>query len=214
MLSMSAHLHELRIGALIQNPANDSFGKMAHAAVDLAVKSINADASILKHYKLKYSVGDSGCSGVQTVGEFARLVYQGGVNVVIGPSCDEGCLSGGFLATYHNLPMISHSCSTSEMSNTLKYPTFGRVRAYASASIAATAQALARFFKEMGWSRLGILHSNEDTWTAAVSAIKDLLTNMSMEVRFDKDYIEGHAASSADACMMAVKKSGVRSEYS
>ncbi len=206
------HLHELNIGVLIEQPSNESSGMMSHASVDLAVQKVNNDPSILNEYKLKYFIGNSGCNGQQSIGQFAKLVYENKVDAIIGPSCNEGCLSSGFLATYHNLFMMTHKCSTSKLNDKSKYPTFGRVRAFASSSVAATASALGNFFKSMKWSRLGVIHSNEEAWAAVTDALKPLLQNMNIKVIFDKDYIRNHVTSSASACMLAARASPARSK--
>ncbi len=203
--------YELKIGALIENPTNVSSGLIAHAAVDIAISKVNNDPSLLNGHKLKYVVGNSGCNGKQAIGEFARLIHHDKVDAIIGPSCNEGCLTSGYLATYHNLAMISHNCSTSKMSDRAKYPTFGRVRAYASASVAATAEALANFFAEMNWKRIGVIHSNDEAWKAVTDAIRTILERRQIDFVFDKEY--HHLPFSATAAVSDLKDSGARSEF-
>ena len=207
---VNSRLNELRIGALIELKTNITLAKIRQAAIDLAIKNIKNDWG----FPIHYFVGDAGCNGQQSIGEFAKLKYSNHVNAVIGPSCNDGCLTGGHLATYHNMVMVSHSCSSSKMSQKNIYPTFGRVRAYATASPIATTEALVRFFNTMKWQRIGMIHSNEDSWSAAADSIKNDLQKSNISVPFHKDYIPGHSASSADACMLAVKKSSIRSKWS
>ena len=207
---VNARLQELRIGALIELKANLTLAKIRKAAIGLAIKNVEKDWG----FPIYYYFGDSGCSGPKSIGELARLTYSNQVNAVIGPSCNDGCVTAGHLATYYNVIMVSHSCTSSKMSQKDIYPTFGRVRAYATASPISTTQALVRFFNTMGWKRIGMVHSNEDSWSDAADAIKNNLLRSNISIPFHKDYIPGHSASSADACMLAVKSSTLRSKWS
>ena len=206
----NAHIHELNIGALIElNSANSTLVKIRQAAIELAVQNMKKDWG----FPINFFFGNSGCNGQQSIGEFARLKYKHHVNAIIGPSCNDGCVTGGHLATYHNMVMVSHSCSAAQMSNKVKYPTFGRVRAYASASPLSTTKALVKFLNTMNWQRIGIIHSNDESWSAAATTIKNDLENATIAVPFHKDYIRGHSISSAHACMKAVSVSSIRSVY-
>ena len=206
--------HELKIGVLIEK--NSNLTTVLHAAVDLAVEKINNDPLAANHLRLDYQIGSmASCTGQQAIGEFAKLKYTANVDAIIGPSCNEGCLTAGFLATYHSVPMLSHGCSTSTLSDKAKYPTFGRLRAYASASPKITTKALGRFLESMNWKRIGIVHANLDTWSAASTTIKiDLENQYHIHIPFYKDFIEGHRTSSAEANILAIKRSTVRSKYS
>ena len=206
--------HELKIGVLIERSSN--LTKVLHAAVDLAVEKLNNDPLFGNQLHLSYERGSmASCTGQQAIGEFDKLKYTANVDAIIGPSCNEGCLSAGFLATYHSLPMLSHGCSTSTLSDKAKYPTFGRLRAYASASPKISTKALGGFLKSMSWKRIGIVHANLDTWAAASTTIKtDLENQYNIHIPFYKDFIEGHRTSSAEANILAIKKSTVRSKYS
>ena len=204
----NAHLRELRIGALLEIKTNLTMAKIRNATVDLAISNIQNDWS----FPIFYDVGDSGCSGQQSIGELAKLKYSSQVNAIIGPSCDDGCMTSGHLATYHNITMVSHSCFSSKLSQKNIYPTFGRVRAYATASPLATTEALIKFFNTMKWKRIGMIQSTEDSWSAAANTIKNELVNANFSIPFHRDYIAGRATSSADSCMLAVKASSVRSE--
>ena len=207
-----AHLHHLRIGALLDQ-SNKTLAKIVHGAVDLAVRSINEDMAFKNLFALDYVIGESGCTGEKSTGEFARLKYRHQVDAIVGPSCDEGCKAGGFLATYHNVPMLSHSCSTSQMSDKVKYPTFGRLKAYASASPFTTTNALVMFFGNMNWKKIGIIHGNGEKWSSAASAIKYGLQKAKIEIAVSAEYLFGHTASSAHASMQAVKRLDVRSKW-
>ena len=206
--------HELKIGVLIEQ--NSNLTAVLHAAVDLAIEKINKDPLTANHFHLDYEIGRmSSCTGQQAIGEFAKLKYTDNVDAIIGPSCNEGCLSAGFLATYFSVPMLSHGCSTSTLSDKAKYPTFGRLRAYASASPKIATKALGRFLESMNWKRIGIVHANLDTWAAASTTIKiDLENQYHIHIPFYKDFIEGHRTSSAEANILAIKTSTVRSKYS
>ena len=203
------HPHELNIGALLDlNTANATLIKIRHAAVDLAVQNMRKQWD----FPIHYFTGDAGCNGQKSIGESARLIYTNNVSAIIGPSCNEGCVTGGHLATYHNMIMISHNCSSAQMSNKVKYPTFGRTRAYATASPRSTTSALLAFFADMKWQRIGIIHGNDEDLSATAMTVKESLENASISVSFHKDYIRGHFTSSADACIKAVKGSSVRSK--
>eukprot|EP00794_Sanderia_malayensis_P009846 gene9846-10856_t len=208
-VQVKSSLHRLHVGVLIEQPKNRNSGMIEHAAVDLAIKKANNN-NLLEKYKVEYFIGDSGCSGQQSVGQFARLFCNHNVDAIIGPSCNTGCLSSGLLATYHNLATISHKCSTAKLSVKSIYPTFGRVRAFASSSIKATAMALGKFFQSMKWAQIGIIHSSDESWATITDEIKQLLQKVNIKVIFDMAYIKFHVTASADACMKAVLKSPVR----
>ena len=204
----NARLRELRIGVLLEFNNNSRMVDIRNATVKLAISNIESDWN----FPILSYIGDSGCNGQQSIGKLAELKYSYQVDALIGPSCDDGCVTGGQLATYHNMTMVSHSCFSSKMSQKDIYPTFGRVRAYATASPLATTEALIKFFNTMKWKRIGMIHSTEDSWSTAANTIKNELVKANFSIPFHRDYIAGHATSSADACMLAVKASSVRSE--
>ena len=91
-------------------------GRTVAGALELAVQRVNADPSLLPGLTLKYTYGDSGCSGPKAMTALAHLLAAkisgghrfGEVDAVLGPYCSVGCEQTGFVTAGGNHAQISY----------------------------------------------------------------------------------------------------------
>ena len=87
-------------------------GKRIAGAAALAVKTVNADKTLLPERRLEYSWADSGCSGPQGLVAMGKLLGEASsVDAVIGPGCSSACEATSYLSAGQNRAQISYSCT-------------------------------------------------------------------------------------------------------
>ena len=79
-----------------------------------------------------------------------------GLDGIIGAMCSIVCEPTGLLSAAWNIPQVSHSCSSSLLSNKRMYPTFTRLRM----NVLASSKVVHRLLDNFGWSHLSIISSN------------------------------------------------------
>ena len=90
-------------------------GPRIAGAAELAVKTVNADKTLLPGRVLSYSWADSGCTKRQALSVMGRLLGEGDshIDAVIGPGCSPACEVTSHLSSGQNIPQISYSCKSS-----------------------------------------------------------------------------------------------------
>ena len=87
-------------------------------AADLAVKTVNADKSLLPGRVLEYRWADSGCSAEQGLKAMGKLLGgESEISAVIGPGCSAACEVTGYLAAGQRIPQVSWGCTAPSLSN-------------------------------------------------------------------------------------------------
>ena len=81
-------------------------------ALELAVRRVNADSSLLPGLTLKYEYTDSGCRDSMALTALGRQLYRTSrfrqFAAVIGPFCSIGCEQTGLMTSGRNLGQISY----------------------------------------------------------------------------------------------------------
>lgn len=169
-ISSAASHGEIKIGALI--PWNGSWqaGPRMASALLVGFDTVQNKMNLLQDYNLTYSWKDSECNPGATLRALADFqTNEPDIHAYIGPGCSVGCVPGGFLAAYWNIPMISFGCIESTLSDKLKYPTFVRtVGTYHQSG-----HLFLEVMKQFMWKEVAILSSTESLWSQVASFMKN-----------------------------------------
>ncbi|XP_044174474.1 atrial natriuretic peptide receptor 1-like [Acropora millepora] len=184
-LSSSASHDEIKIGALI--PWNGSWeaGQRMASALLVGFDTVQNKMNLLQDYNLTYSWKDSECNAGATLRALTDFqANEPDIHAYIGPGCSVGCVPGGFLAAYWNIPMISYGCIESTLSDKLKYPTFVRtVGTYHQSG-----HMFLEIMKHFKWKEVAILSSTESLWSQVASFMKN---ETSRNSEFKVSYFHG-----------------------
>lgn len=192
-----------------------SAGQRLASAAPIAIDKINADRTILPDYTINYEWKDCGCDKVMSAGgtvEFIKRNYA----AIIGPYCSDGCKPSGLIAGYYNVPMITYSCSTPDLSVKKDYPTTARTFAYARTDEKILIKNTLELMKLFGWKIFTVITEIAEPWSTIG---KDFLKQKSMhpgeiddinDVQYNPEQVAGPSESSftdaADASSRAYRK--------
>lgn len=160
----------ITIGLLLPEDPPWKLGALRSAAY-LAIEWINDQSGLLREDKLKIVYKDSQCSAIRSAGEAAELHYKDDVDVYIGPHCSDSCAPAGLLAAYFKKPMISHSCSATDLSNKDIYPTFARTIFYARSDKENMLKALSNVMDLYKWKLISLIVSKKFAWNSLADYI-------------------------------------------
>jgi len=137
-------------------------GNGIRPAIKYAFDKINRDENLLPALNLTYTIHNSACDSVTAVGIAAELKQSpASVDAYIGPGCSIACLSAGLLAQYWNKPIISYSCSSSDLEDKTKYSTFARVQPFSRTYSQSTPPILLQIMRRYEWQRAAILAKDD-----------------------------------------------------
>ncbi|XP_015762336.1 PREDICTED: guanylate cyclase 32E-like [Acropora digitifera] len=155
-------------------------GKYYAAAITIAVEEINKQQNLLPGSSLSFIWNETNCYDEQkTIRPLMYQMYEARVSAIIGPACN--CGTTARIAAAFNVPMISYMCSSPELSDKKRYPTF--VRTYAqSTKIPEFLYKLLAYFK---WTTVGILYE-EGNWMAARQDIKKYFKQKKIDIRIEE----------------------------
>lgn len=161
-------------------------------AIKAAFDDINRDKDLLPDLNLTYTVHDSACDSVKAVGIAADLMRsETSVDAYIGPGCSIACLSAGLLAQYWNKPIISYSCSSSDLENREKYSTFVRTQPFSRTYSQSTPPILLQIMRTFKWKRAAIL-AEDDTpmsiWAPMAIDLNDYFKENNITVSYFNVY--------------------------
>ena len=193
----NAAVHKLvRVGVLVpitpRRPGGHHVGDGIRAAIKAAFDDINKDKNILPALNLTYTTHDSACNSVKAVGIAADLMQSpASVDAYIGPGCSAACLSAGLLAQYWNKPIISYSCSSSDLEDKEKYSTFARTQPFSRTYSQSTPLLLLQIMRTFQWKRAAIL-AKDDTptniWAPVAIDLNDHFNENNMTVSYFNVY--------------------------
>jgi len=146
-----------------------SGGVQREAAARIAVENINADPTILPSTTLEMIVQDTHTQpsfGLQIMLDFATI----GVSGVIGAASSSVSGVAAMAGSIYDIPQISYSSTSSELSNKEIYPFFSRVVPPDSQQ----GEALARLCAYFGWDRVAALSTTDAIGTQTI----EIFTNM------------------------------------
>jgi len=127
------------------------------SAITIAVDNINKDPNLLPGIRLSFIWNDSECTEEKSIQAFLSQ-WERSVDGFIGFGCN--CHTQARLAAALNLPVVSHLCTSDEVSNKELYPTFART-IFDDNSIAPSVLAILDHFD---WNLVGIISENEEGW--------------------------------------------------
>lgn len=161
-------------------------------AIKAAFDDINRDKNLLPALNLSYTIHDSSCDSVKALGIAADLMRsQPTVDAYIGPGCSIACLSNGLLAHYWNKPIISYSCSSSDLEDRDKYSTFARTQPFSRTYSQRTPSILLQIMRTFKWKRAAIL-AEDDTpasiWTPIAIDLNDHFKKNNITVSYFNVY--------------------------
>jgi hypothetical protein len=144
------------------------------SALPIALDDVENDPHILPNYTFSFITADSGCDPRSSVGHMVTMVRDEHVDAIIGPTCAEACESLSYLASSWNIPVISYSCWSEELSNKRMFDTFARTVSVFSE----LAKVLASVMNEYNWRDVGLMYDTSAGYQeiAADAVIKYLPT--------------------------------------
>ena len=150
------------------------------AAVPLAFDSAISNYSLLNssvNFVFVYTV--SQCNEKLALEVFIKLKQEHNVGVVIGPQCSVECLATALLASQWNIPMISHACSSLELSDSSRFNTF--LRTTSSSSIGG---AVATTVQNFNWTVVALVQAASTPGYLVYDArsIKTACTNYNISI--------------------------------
>ena len=122
------------------------------AAVPLAFDTAKFKLALLKNYTVDFTYSVSQCNERRALDVFIKLKQDHNVDVVLGPQCSSECVPTALLASQWNIPMISHTCSTKTLSDSMRFNTF--MRTTGSNSIG---DAVAAALRNFNWAVVALI---------------------------------------------------------
>ena len=159
------------LGILLDTSGDRSSGAAVAGAIRLAIHDINNDTELLGARKLAFVWQDSGCDASKGLAALSQMLEQNAVDAVIGPGCSAACESTAFLTSGRGIPQISYACSSSLLSDHVKYPTFVRT----TSSYTSYAPALVAFMQWAHWTVAHLVSSVLNQFALAATAFQQAL---------------------------------------
>ena len=190
---------KLTVGLFVPWTGSWPVGTRLASAAPIAIDEINNNTALLPDHELQFIWSDCGCSKVMSAGGTVEFVKKN-ISVIIGPYCSKGCVPSGLIAGYYNVPMITYSCSTSELSKKSEYPTTARTFAYARTNEIVLFDNTVKMIKHFGWKMFTIITELSSPWSEIGTRFlrdgyKQGLTVR--EIRFNPNDVDYYDASNA-----------------
>ena len=122
-VSNSIQQGQLHIAGLYPYPTAQKLG-VTPDAVELALKHINADPTILPSYNLTVKFRDSGCVNTVAVKNLFEFIREPDKKylVVLGATCSVATAAVAELAIAENIPTISYASTSPSLTNNERFP--------------------------------------------------------------------------------------------
>lgn len=104
----------------------------------------------------------------------------GELDAIIGDTCSVACQPLALLSAAWNIPVISNLCTSDALSNTVTYPTFGRVVGVYKNYL----PILLRIVETFKWKHIGIITSTYDLFRDLAVATRNLMENNGITVAY------------------------------
>ena len=183
---------EVRVGVLVPITGGFQVGNGIRPAIKAAFDDINRDKNLLPALNLTYTIHDSSCDSVSAVGIAADLKQSSAsVDGYIGPGCSIACLAAGLLAQYWNKPIISYSCSSSDLEDKTKYSTFARTQPFSRTYSQSTPSILLQIMRRYKWQRAAILAKDDGStsiWVPMANNVMEYFKENNMTVSYYNVY--------------------------
>ncbi|EFX89873.1 hypothetical protein DAPPUDRAFT_39825, partial [Daphnia pulex] len=155
---------------------------MTLGAIPLAIETINNDPNLLPGRKLQFVAADIGNPGndgltALAIRRMTEMRDNNSTIAFIGP--DGQCAAEALVAAAWNLPMITHKCSETKLSEMPQtYFTFARTLP-PSSKISKSVMAL---LEKFGWNKVIIIVGRRNEWIQIKDAIKDSARDKNIDV--------------------------------
>ena len=169
-------------------------GNGIRPAIKDAFDDIYKDKNLLPTLNLTYTIHNSACDSVSAVGIAADLKQSpASVDAYIGPGCSIACLSAALLAQYWNKPIISYSCSSSDLEDKTKYSTFARTQPFSRTYSQSTPSILLQIMRRYKWQRAAILATDDgptSIWVPIAENVIQYFKQSNLTVSYHNIYKE------------------------
>ncbi len=201
-------LTEIKLGVSIPwTGTNWDAGRRFASGILIAVERINKDPNLLPGHNVTFRWEDSKCeeSSSLTVAVDMYVDTSPKIHALIGPACSDGCKSVSYLANHWNIPIISYSCGSEELSNKKEFPTFVRtVGVYTKSG-----DIFVRLMKWYGWDRIAILTPTSAIWTSIMNGVRREVEKNKLLISYYQNFNPATVTEAllTDMLKTAVKKS-------
>ena len=188
----NAMSREVRVGVLVPITGVFQVGNGIRPAIKAAFDDINKDENLLPNLNLTYTIHNSAGDSVSAVGIAADLKQSpASVDAYIGPGCSIACLSAALLAQYWNKPIISYSCSSSDLEDKTKYSTFARTQPFSRTYSQSTPSILLQIMRRYKWQRAAILAKDDGSsniWVPIADSVMKYFKENNLRVSYHNFY--------------------------
>eukprot|EP00850_Spirogloea_muscicola_P008835 SM000048S16547 [mRNA] locus=s48:328815:349282:- [translate_table: standard] len=154
-LSVAQIPWDVPIGALVDS--GSSIGANTLCGINLAIRDVNANASILPTTRLLLEVGNAGQDPLQGAAE-ALAQLQRSVVALVGPTFSTVARFVSNMGAAAQVPVLSFAATDPTLSNKARYPYFVRVTHNDQVEMAALAD-LVKYFQ---WQRIIVVYADDD----------------------------------------------------
>ncbi|XP_024514977.1 glutamate receptor 3.1 isoform X2 [Selaginella moellendorffii] len=165
------------IGALLA--LRTRIGRAARVAIQLAVKEINEDQTLLNGTRLLVQISDDNCNAVQGAAAAVELMQRNRVVAIAGPQTSEVAHFVAHMGTVTKIPIVSFSATDPTLSES-QYPFF--IRNTHSDRI--QMEAIADFVKLFEWKEVVALYSDDNFGTNGIMELHDELSKVGATIPF------------------------------
>ena len=146
-------------------------------AVLLALEEIMSDPDNFPHFHsqghdFEITYADSKCQRSVGLPLVAEMYFGSGfpaIDAIVGIDCSVICEPAGHLATKWNMPMVSHICTSTKLSDKKLYPTFARTVAPSYK----TAPMFVEIMRHFGYDRAAIFYASDHIQVLSAIAVKE-----------------------------------------
>ncbi len=122
----SVLIADIHLAVLVPTSKAWPEGRASIGAIVLAVNDANTQAGqagSIGRGNLTLSVEEVECDRSGAIAALTRMLEDGPIDAVIGPWCSASCESTAYLTAGRDIPQISYSCNSAELSDKTKFPT-------------------------------------------------------------------------------------------
>eukprot|EP00250_Pteridium_aquilinum_P021125 c25034_g1_i3 orf=597-3347(-) len=157
----------VNIGALVSYES--IIGRVAKQAIEIAVKHINRNGSLLNGRKLAVQMLDTNCNAFEGAADAMEL-FQKDVVAVVGPQSTAVSHFVAHMGGATQVPLVSFAATDPTLSE-FQYPYFFRI----AHTDAVQMQAIASLIGHYGWREVVALYTDDDFGTNGAAALSDAL---------------------------------------
>ncbi|XP_020582004.1 glutamate receptor 3.1-like isoform X2 [Phalaenopsis equestris] len=166
----------VNIGAILA--LNSTIGRVARVAINVAVKDVNSDPSVLRGTRLVVHQQDSNCNAFVAIVQVLQFM-ETDIVAIIGPQSSVVAHVVTHVANELKVPMLSFSATDPTLSS-LQYPFFVRTTQSDKFQMAAIAD-LVDYFQ---WREVIVIFVDDDYGRNGVAALSDELAERNYKISY------------------------------